>query len=133
MSERLVVSGFLLLVLAQSACAEPLPLADPLRPEVSAPALQAATPTAEIALPRLSMIVHNTRQRHAVIDGQPRRVGDQWAGYRVLAIHTASVLLGREGGKTIELDLLSGAVVKKPAPRRIEGPVLSPAEGNPRP
>ncbi|MDM7321999.1 MAG: hypothetical protein P3W87_001680 [Gammaproteobacteria bacterium] len=115
------VSILVLWVLASAAAAEPFPLADPLRPEADVPLANSVVLSPEIGLPRLSMIVRNLHQHYAVIDGYPLRVGEQWAGYRVLAIHPSSVLLEREGGSPVELGLLSGAVIKKPVPNNTVG------------
>jgi hypothetical protein len=120
--------AMLLIGMTQAAHSADAILDDPLRPVPNAPfqiAPRGAGEAASAALPRLSMIVRNARQHVAVIDGRPRHVGEQWDGYRLLAIHPSSVLLGREGGEPLKLDLLSGAVIKKP--------VQGPAKGNLRP
>lgn len=88
-------------------------MADPLRPEGMVMVGSTTAMAASKETPRLSMIVRNSRQRHAVIDEQTRQVGERWDGYRVLAIHPASVVLGREGGEPLELGLLPGAAIKK--------------------
>lgn len=88
-------------------------MADPLRPEGVVVGESATAVAASKETPRLSMIVRNSRQRYAVIDGQSRQVGERWDGYRVLAIRPASVVLGREGGEPLELGLLPGAAIKK--------------------
>lgn len=99
------------LTLACPVLAEEVGFADPLRPDplVTVSGVVAAAPET----PRLSMIVRNTDLHYAIIDGQPRRVGDHWSGYKVLHIRSSSVILGREAGDDIELGLLSGAVIKK--------------------
>ncbi|MEW6765918.1 MAG: hypothetical protein AB1344_09055 [Pseudomonadota bacterium] len=107
-----VVGGFVLLALAQPASAAE-PAADPLRPDVVIPLAVTDAPGELAAVPRLSMIVRNGHDRLAVIDGQPRRLGERWANYHLLRIHPASVVLGRDGGEPLELGLLSGAVIKK--------------------
>ncbi|MFZ5466922.1 MAG: hypothetical protein ACOZAI_06630 [Pseudomonadota bacterium] len=106
-------------------------LADPLRPEAGV-AVAEASPSPEMGLPRLSMIVRNQRQHYAVIDGRPRHVGEQWAGYRVLAIRPSSVLLGREGGQPVELGLLSGALIKKSVPNNAVGNGVGSPQGDTR-
>lgn len=92
---------------------EPSPtLADPLAP-VMAMTGDLSAPVAQPSLPRLTMIVRNPYQHYAMIDGQPRRVGDGLAGYRVLAIHPGSVLLQREDGQTLQLELYANIISKK--------------------
>gem|GEM_PF-3274838 len=107
-----VVGGFVLLALAQPAVAAN-PVADPLRPEIAVPLAATAAQIEQTGVPRLSMIVRNGHDRLAVIDGQPRRVGDRWSGYRLLRIYPASVVLGRDNAEPLDLGLLSGAVIKK--------------------
>lgn len=95
---------------------EPSPtLADPLAP-VMAMTGDLSAPAAQPSLPRLTMIVRNPYQHYAMIDGQPRRVGDGVAGHRVLAIHPGSVLLQREDGQTLELQLYANIISKKSIP-----------------
>ncbi|MFZ5513380.1 MAG: hypothetical protein ACOZAH_02435 [Pseudomonadota bacterium] len=132
MFERLLTGTVVLLALAPAARAEQPPLADPLRPETVVPAAGQTASSPEAGLPRLSMIVRNLRQHYAVIDGRPRRVGEQWAGYRLLAIHPSSVLLGREGEPAVELGLLSGAVIKKPVPNSAVGNGAGTPQGDTR-
>ncbi|MEO1751091.1 hypothetical protein [Thiofaba sp. EF100] len=132
MFKRLVISALVFWALASAATAEQPPLADPLRPEAGVPAAEQTALSPEAGLPRLSMIVRNLRQHYAVIDGYPRRVGEQWAGYRVLAIRPSSVLLGREGGPPVELGLLSGAVIKKPVPNNAVGNGVGSPQGDTR-
>jgi len=127
----LITSVCLMLALSPSAGAEQPLLFDPLRPATTV-AVEMSNPAVESALPRLSMIVRNARQHYAVIDGRPLRVGEQWAGYRVLAIHPSSVLLGREGEQPVELELLSGAVIKKPVPNNAAGNDVGSPQGDPR-
>lgn len=109
---------FLLMTLAlpQLVFAEQGLLADPLRPVPAAPIQATAQGDGEEAsagLPRLSMIVSHDRKPYAVIDGEARHVGERWGGFRLKAIRSSSVLLEREGGESIEVGLLSGAVIKK--------------------
>ncbi len=111
MSERALL-GLLLLSLASAAAGQPSGLADPLRPEILAPQAGEAA-MGEPSQPRLSMIVRNQRRQFAVIDGIPRRVGERWDGWRLLAIRPSSVLLEQDGGQTVELGLLSAAIIKK--------------------
>ncbi|MGK0674746.1 MAG: hypothetical protein ABWU16_08830, partial [Halothiobacillaceae bacterium] len=80
---------------------------------VGVPAAEQTALSPEAGLPRLSMIVRNQYEHYAVIDGHPRRVGEQWAGYRLLAIQPSSVLLERDGNQVVELGLLPDVVIKK--------------------
>lgn len=118
-----LIRGVVLLALAQGALAETEAIADPLRPIPSGPSqiIPADAIGPALSRPRLTMIMRNARQHYAVIDGLPRRVGEWVSGYRLLAIHPASVLLEGEGGQTLELGLLSGNVIKKPVSRPAEG------------
>lgn len=132
MFECLLTGTVVLLALASSVWADQTSLADPLRPEMAMPIAEQTALSPEAGLPRLSMIVRNQRQYYAVIDGRPRRVGEQWAGYRLLAIRPSSVLLEREGGPAVELGLLSGAVIKKPVPNNAVGNGVGSPQGDTR-
>lgn len=95
-------------------------LPDPLSPSIALRS-EPTAPAVQPSLPRLTMIVRYPNRHYAMIDGQPRRVGDEVDGYRVRAIQTGSVLLEQEDGQTVELELIANSVRKKPIPTRGHG------------
>ncbi len=89
------------------AKAEPLP--DPTEPERSQKTRQSGTQAQQRKEPswKLSSIIHSPRRKLAVINGEIRRVGEDIAGARILAIQSDTVVIHYRGQRRI-LRLLSG-------------------------
>jgi MSHA biogenesis protein MshK len=90
------VSRVLLLnLLLTAGLAHAAPAIDPTQPPANLlPALSAGEVQAPLVL---QAILRSAQGSRAVIGGSTLRVGDEHAGARVLAIHTHSVLIERQG------------------------------------
>lgn len=77
--------------------------ADPTAPEADLHvAAVAAAATQQI--PKLTLIRQEGKDRLAVLDGQPRRVGSMHGGYKVLSIGSGQVILA-QGQRQLTLQL----------------------------
>lgn len=85
-----------LLLVAAPTLATPI---DPTQPPAGlrAPSADVAGSTAL----QLQAIVRGAQSSRALIDGQSLRVGHEYAGLRVLAIHSQSVLIERQGQRQL--------------------------------
>lgn len=96
-----IICGFsLLLSLGQMAGAAST---DPTAPEAVFSDQPAATASVE-ALPKLSLIRQEGKERLAILDGQPRRVGAMHGAYKVLSIGSGTVVLA-QGQRQLTLQL----------------------------
>lgn len=77
--------------------------ADPTAPEAIFAAV-ATTPAAAEALPKLSLIRLEGKERLAILDGQPRRVGAMHGHYKVVSIGAGRVILA-QGQRQLTLQL----------------------------
>jgi MSHA biogenesis protein MshK len=79
-----------------------LALAAPIDPTQPPAALRGPGTEAVGGVPlQLQAIVRAGQSSRALIDGQSLRVGDEYAGLRVLAIHSQSVLIERQGQREL--------------------------------
>ncbi len=99
---KLNICGFSLL--CASICALPVWAGtDPTAPD--AVLTEAATAAAAVQpLPKLSLIRQEGKERLAILDGQPRRVGAMHGSYKVASIGTGSVTLA-QGQRQLTLQL----------------------------
>lgn len=92
------------LVAAAIAAAEELPVRDPMRPFATAAASGGATAAAPGPRFVLTAVVLAAERRVAVVNGEPRLLGDTVAGAKIVAIEAGAVRL-REGDKEIVIPL----------------------------
>lgn len=111
MSSRLLI-GFALLIAVAVASAEELPVRDPMRPFTTVQAVGGdANPAA--AGPRfvLTAVLLAAERRVAVVNGEPRLLGDTVAGAKIVAIEANAVRL-QEGGNELVIPLGRRAQVR---------------------
>jgi MSHA biogenesis protein MshK len=97
--------GCALLVVAAIATAEELPVRDPMRPfAVAAVAGGGATPAAPGPRFVLTAVVLAPERRVAVVNGEPRLLGDTVGGAKIVAIEADAVRL-QEGDKELVIAL----------------------------
>ncbi|MBC3766103.1 hypothetical protein [Neptunicella marina] len=72
-------------------------LRDPTRPKVmvNKPGTSVADPSAPFSDIRLSAIIYNQDRQYAIINQQPRKVGDSWESYTLISMTADSVTLSR--------------------------------------
>ncbi len=98
---KLNICGFSLLFV--SILSLPLWAADPTAPEAILSAGTEATAAVQ-QIPKLSLIRLEGKERLAVLDGQPRRVGAMHGSYKVISIGAGRVILA-QGQRQLTLQL----------------------------
>ncbi len=114
MSSRALI-GLALLTSAAVAAAEELPVRDPMRPfAVAAATGGGGSPAA--ATPRfvLTAVLLAAERRVAVVNGEPRLLGDTVSGAKIVAIEADAVRLS-EAGKELVIPLGRRAQVRSAA------------------
>ncbi|HJR69478.1 MAG TPA: hypothetical protein VKA43_05520 [Gammaproteobacteria bacterium] len=106
--------GFLLLMSAAVAAAEELPVRDPMRPFAARAAGGGANPAAPGPRFVLTAVVLAAERRVAVVNGEPRLLGDTVAGAKIVAIEANAVRL-TEGGNELVIPLGRRAQVRSAA------------------
>jgi len=97
---KLIICGFSLLCAGLSS----LPvMADPTAPEAVL-VVATATPVVTPQRPVLSLIRQEGKDRLAILDGQPRRVGATHGSYKVVSIGSGVVVLA-QGQRQLTLQL----------------------------
>jgi len=111
---RLLI-GFALLVSAAVVGSEELPVRDPMRPFTAVQAAGGDTNPAATG-PRfvLTAVLLAAERRVAVVNGEPRLLGDTVAGAKIVAIEANAVRL-QEGGKELVIHLGRRAQVRSAA------------------
>jgi hypothetical protein len=111
-----LVSGLALLVCAAVAAAEELPVRDPMRPFAAAPAMGGDARSA-VTGPRfvLTAVIVAAERRVAIVNGEPRLLGDTVAGAEIVAIEANAVRLD-EGGNELVIPLGRRAQVRSAVP-----------------
>ncbi|TXH98118.1 MAG: hypothetical protein E6Q75_02420 [Rheinheimera sp.] len=98
---KLNICGFSLL--CSSMLSLPLWAADPTAPEAVLSAGTDAKAEAQ-QIPKLSLIRQEGKERLAILDGQPRRVGAMHGSYKVISIGAGRVILA-QGQRQLTLQL----------------------------
>lgn len=98
---KLNICGFSLL--CSSALSLPLSAADPTAPEAVLSVGTEATAAVQ-QIPKLSLIRQEGKERLAILDGQPRRVGAMHGSYKVISIGAGRVILA-QGQRQLTLQL----------------------------
>jgi hypothetical protein len=111
--ERALI-GLVLLASAAVVAAEELPVRDPMRPFAATRATGGASPA--VAGPRfvLTAVVLAAGRRVAVVNGEPRLLGETVGGATIVAIEADAVRL-QEGGNELVIPLGRRAQVRSAA------------------
>lgn len=96
--------GCALLAAAAIATAEELPVRDPMRPFAAAAVASGAAPAASGPRFVLTAVLLAAERRVAVVNGEPRLLGDTVAGAKIVAIEADAVRL-QEGDKELVIAL----------------------------